>query len=515
MALRRVSVLVLGMFLALAASGLSWAGETSRFETALDERALKVFLSPSFARDGTAIAFVRQPSSGLALYRSRDAGKTWEEMKWLVDNTYREGAEIEELRDLAWLPDGSVVLAGAWAKGKGPFLWVSRNAGERWESVNPSPGVPLNVEAAGNRLLGAFGPLYGSIKVLKVSEDGGRSWPYDVGAGVEADGRCLAALSEKEYFAVMSDYSLRATADGGNTWRDTGVRLSEAPDPAGPGWRPGVPPSMLKSEVVAVQEASGAGTVVACSPGTTAGVFVSRDRGVTWKSVDKAQFEWRPKHTASSVLCVAAAPGGLIFAGTPDDCVLVSEDYGATWKPVTGGIFDEVLDIGCAPVGDSTVVLAATQNGLLRMEYRKQQTTEAPEQQAGEEKRSEEPLTQSIKFVVGQKTYYVGGQLFTMDAETFTENGRTYVPVRYLGNALGAEIKWDEATQTVTLVKGGATVRLVVGERAINVNGQAGEMDVAPLVRDGRTYLPARYVAEAFGYRVSWDPATQSVSVMK
>ncbi|NHM28128.1 copper amine oxidase N-terminal domain-containing protein [Desulfofundulus sp. TPOSR] len=182
--------------------------------------------------------------------------------------------------------------------------------------------------------------------------------------------------------------------------------------------------------------------------------------------------------------------------------------------------YGEILDIESVPVGDSVVVLAATQDGLLRMEYRKQQEAETPEQQPEEEKQeegrqSDEMVVPPVKFVVGQKTYRVGDRVFDMDAEAFTENGRTYVPVRYLGDALGAEIKWDGATQTVTLVKDNVTVKLVVGNKAINVNDQPKQMDVAPLVRGGRTYLPARYVAEVFGYRMGWDPAAQTVSVTK
>ncbi|MGB9781869.1 MAG: copper amine oxidase N-terminal domain-containing protein [Moorellaceae bacterium] len=96
-----------------------------------------------------------------------------------------------------------------------------------------------------------------------------------------------------------------------------------------------------------------------------------------------------------------------------------------------------------------------------------------------------------------------------MDVKTFTENGRAYVPVRYLAYALGVaekDVTWDEASQTVTLCMEGTTVKLQVGNKTIYVNGQAKQMDVAPLLRDGRVFLPVRFVAEAFGYEVYyWD----------
>lgn len=119
-------------------------------------------------------------------------------------------------------------------------------------------------------------------------------------------------------------------------------------------------------------------------------------------------------------------------------------------------------------------------------------------------------------FVVGQQGYSVGGEVKVMDAAPFIENGRTYVPVRYLALALGvpeAGIGWDGATGSVTLCKGDVTLRLTVGKNILRVNSRDKEMDAAPVLKNGRTYLPARYVAEAFGYVVSWDESARAVSV--
>ena len=92
-----------------------------------------------------------------------------------------------------------------------------------------------------------------------------------------------------------------------------------------------------------------------------------------------------------------------------------------------------------------------------------------------------------------------------MDAAPFIANERALVPMRYLADALGAQTTWDAATQTVTITKGGTTVELTIGSTAITTNGQTSQMDTAPIIVNGRTYLPARYVAEAFGCNVSWE----------
>lgn len=105
----------------------------------------------------------------------------------------------------------------------------------------------------------------------------------------------------------------------------------------------------------------------------------------------------------------------------------------------------------------------------------------------------------------------------TMDAKTFVANGRSYVPVRYLALALGVPesgIVWDGKTRTVTLAADGTTLKMVIGKKTLYVNGVAKGMDVVPVIVKGRTYLPARFVAEAFGYQVCWCDSREPKQVL-
>jgi hypothetical protein len=130
-------------------------------------------------------------------------------------------------------------------------------------------------------------------------------------------------------------------------------------------------------------------------------------------------------------------------------------------------------------------------------------------------------LVNSVVFKIGVPEYVVNGQTpgVKMDVAPFIQNDRTFVPVRFLGNALGIDnnsITWDSGAQTVTLAKAGVTVKLTVGSNTLYVNSQPVEMDVAPVIREypaWRVYLPARFVAEAFGYAVDWNAAAQSVLI--
>ena len=78
-------------------------------------------------------------------------------------------------------------------------------------------------------------------------------------------------------------------------------------------------------------------------------------------------------------------------------------------------------------------------------------------------------------FTIGSTAYTVNGQTQQMDAAPFVNasTSRTYVPVRFLAEALGASVNWDPATQMVTLVDGGTTEQMVIGSLTLDVNGQA------------------------------------------
>lgn len=121
-------------------------------------------------------------------------------------------------------------------------------------------------------------------------------------------------------------------------------------------------------------------------------------------------------------------------------------------------------------------------------------------------------------FVIGSNVYTIDGIEYQMDVEPYVENGRTYMPVRYVAYALGIaeeNILWDDATQTVTLIKDGTIIQIVIGDYYLNVNGVKIKMDVVPVLKNGRTMLPIRPIAESLGFTVGWDEATQTVTITK
>ncbi len=102
-------------------------------------------------------------------------------------------------------------------------------------------------------------------------------------------------------------------------------------------------------------------------------------------------------------------------------------------------------------------------------------------------------------------TVTVDGEAVVFDAQPEMVNERTMVPMRAIFEKLGAEVSWDQDTQTVTAVTEDKTVVATVGEMSMFVNGEEKVMDVAPYIKEERTYVPARFVSEALDCKVDWD----------
>lgn len=99
------------------------------------------------------------------------------------------------------------------------------------------------------------------------------------------------------------------------------------------------------------------------------------------------------------------------------------------------------------------------------------------------------------------------------DVEPFIENGRTMAPIRLVGEYLGADVSWDAELRAARLTRAGTEILLPVGKKLAYVNGTAVPLDVETYVKDGRTIVPVRYVAEFFGQTVEWNSELRSVMI--
>lgn len=98
------------------------------------------------------------------------------------------------------------------------------------------------------------------------------------------------------------------------------------------------------------------------------------------------------------------------------------------------------------------------------------------------------------------------------DAQPFVDaKGRTQTPAKYIGEALGASVTWNARAKKAEFTFGDTELVLYIGKSSYEVNGQIKVMDTSAIIKDGRTFVPAKYIAEALGADVKWDGATKTV----
>ena len=130
------------------------------------------------------------------------------------------------------------------------------------------------------------------------------------------------------------------------------------------------------------------------------------------------------------------------------------------------------------------------------------------------------PVDTTVVMTIGSNDFIVNNDVVTVeDAAPYVAKDRTFVPFRALGEAIGAEVEWDNDARTVTYTLGKTEVVMTIGETTYTVNGEEKTMDVAPEITNDRTYVPVRFVGEALGFKVTAlsaaDGTTASVVFQK
>lgn len=117
-------------------------------------------------------------------------------------------------------------------------------------------------------------------------------------------------------------------------------------------------------------------------------------------------------------------------------------------------------------------------------------------------------VAQSLRFSIGSQVFTRNGVSATLDAASFIDSstGRTMVPLRAISEGLGAAVNWDNTTRTVTIVRDGTTIKIIVDAPLPNGMG-------VPAIVNGRTFVPVRYVSEMLGADVRWDGNAHAVYI--
>lgn len=107
----------------------------------------------------------------------------------------------------------------------------------------------------------------------------------------------------------------------------------------------------------------------------------------------------------------------------------------------------------------------------------------------------------------------VNDHIVYSDVYPYIKNNRTYVPIRFIAEELGYDVKWDGANRKVTMTNDGTTVELTIGSNKMMVNGKTVLLDAPAEIRDDRTFVPLRAIAEAFGEKVDYSKDYKAVYI--
>lgn len=127
--------------------------------------------------------------------------------------------------------------------------------------------------------------------------------------------------------------------------------------------------------------------------------------------------------------------------------------------------------------------------------------------------------TKAIRLTIGNKTI----TKISENGETTVECdvapviredlGLTFIPVRGVFDAAGADIYWNSVAKSVTVKTDKDTVIVTADKKRAEVNGKKTSMNGAPFIENGRTFIPLRFISENLGYNVDWDGTTQMITI--
>jgi len=129
----------------------------------------------------------------------------------------------------------------------------------------------------------------------------------------------------------------------------------------------------------------------------------------------------------------------------------------------------------------------------------------------------------AVLLYIGDKNYSVsfydypsshGVSRYTMDTVPIIKDDRTFVPLRFVVEALDGEVYWDGTDRRVDIYLKDNHIALWIDRDTYEVNGEKKTMDTAPFIRDSRTMVPIRFVVEGLGGQVWWYPGSRSVMIM-
>lgn len=113
----------------------------------------------------------------------------------------------------------------------------------------------------------------------------------------------------------------------------------------------------------------------------------------------------------------------------------------------------------------------------------------------------------------GEIMVLLNGEIVTFQVPPIQQNGSVLVPFRAIFEALGLKVDWDSKTHTITGSTSGTSIKLKVGSTTAEINGKQKKLTVSPSILKGSTYVPLRFIGEAVDAKVNWLSEIQAVTI--
>lgn len=114
---------------------------------------------------------------------------------------------------------------------------------------------------------------------------------------------------------------------------------------------------------------------------------------------------------------------------------------------------------------------------------------------------------------IGGKAMTVNGTKRPIDVAPIVKDGSTYVPIKYVLDAFGGNAVWDAKTKKIMVLRGAKALDLTVNKKEFVLNGKRQSAEVAPMILNARTLVPLRLVTEQLGLTVKWEQNTKTVTI--
>ncbi|BAL81385.1 stalk domain-containing protein [Caldisericum exile] len=420
--------------------------------------------SPNYSTNKTV--YLGTANNGL--YVSRDGGKSFESIGNLDTH------EILEVKEIS----NGTILIGTLGEG----IFASTDAGKTFKQLDILKDHSVSVIYEYNKTL-FIGTeddgLYKSDLNLSNLEKIKDLYPYDLNINfVKGIGNYI--------FIATNGGNLYRSEDSGKTFKEiannkfwgmsiTGLDISK---------------TFLSDGLVLV--------------GTAAGEFISNDRGNTFMQIYDLGTTWADgvqisPNYASDGFMVVGAWGS---SGTTYGNIYITKNRGLSYENIGFSLTNRyVINVFLSPdfyYGKSGSLFVLTSSGgLFRYSF--------------------ETTPVEIILTVGKNEIIINSDKKTIDAAPYIKNGRTLVPIRFISEAFGATVEWNNTTKEVTIKYQNKTIILKIGSSYAIVNGKQTPIDidpkVVPEITSGRTFVPIRFISETFGAKVEWDNITRQVRI--